>query len=132
MAVSEVERERKRRAGLVARATAGPLLESAYWRARPALEPGLQLRQAAVLADGEFEAGYVLKRPGGGADLPISMLVATALTKADGARSLGEIVVATAAEMGLADATTLAEPVAAAFRILYIDGTVRELRGIES
>jgi hypothetical protein len=130
-AVAEVERERKRRAGVIARATAGVLFEAAYWQARPALEPGLQLRRAAVLADGEFEAGYVLKRPGA-ADLPISTLVATALTKADGARSLGEIAAATAAEMGIGDPTPIAEPVAAAFRILYIDGTVRALEGIES
>jgi hypothetical protein len=131
-AVADVESERRRRAGVIARATPGVLFESAYWRARPALEPGLQLRRAAVLADGEFEAGYVLKRPDGAVDLPISTLVATALTMADGVRSLGEIAAATAADLAIAEAGAIAEPVAAAFRILYIDGTVRALEGIES
>jgi hypothetical protein len=129
-AVAEVEQERRRRGAAVARASAGALPETAYWRSRPALEPGLELKRAAVLADGEFEPGYVLSRGEREAGLPISTMVATALTKADGTRSMAEIATAAASDLGVA-AELLAEPVASAFRILYIDGTVRSLEGIE-
>ena len=130
-AVAEVERERQRRAGVVARGSAGALAETAFWRSKPALEPGLTLKRAAVLADGEFEPGYVLARGGSETGFPISTMVATALTKADGMQTLAEIATGAAADLGVSP-EALAEPVASAFRILYIDGTVRELRGIEA
>lgn len=129
-AVAEVEEERRRRSALVARASAGPLAESRYWQSVPALEPGLQLQRGAVLADGEFEPGYLLSRRSNDAGIPISTLVATALAKADGARTLADVAAAAASDLGV-DTHTIAEPLATAFRILYIDGMVRELRGIE-
>ena len=60
---------------------------------RPALAPGLELVQTAVLGDGQFERGYAV-RGERRVDLPVSPLVAHLVNRVDGSggqRSVGEL-----------------------------------------
>ncbi len=119
-AVSRVQSERSRRIGEMKAATS--LAMSA-----PALEPGLKLERAAVLGDGVFEPGYLLKRNAGDPGTPVSGLVTAALAQADGTATIAAICQALAEDTG-AGVSTVTRAVENAFRLLYIDGIVRELR----
>ena len=94
----------------------------------PALEPGLKLEQAAVLGEGQFEPGYLLRRDTGDPGTPVSGVVAAALARADGTSTIEAIAAAVAEGSNREVAATITETVVAAFRILYVDGIVRELR----
>jgi hypothetical protein len=93
----------------------------------PALEPGLKLERAAVLGDGVFEPGYLLKRNAGDPGTPVSGLIAGALAKADGVTTIAAICDALASSTG-ANPAAVGQAVESAFRLLYIDGIVREMR----
>lgn len=129
-AVHLVQEERDRRSLAAARALRGEPAASAFWRAIPALEPGLRIEQGAVLAGAAFEDGYLLKRGENEPGTPVSTLVAHALARSDGRSAIAAIAESIAAEAGI-PGDQLAAPLTAAFRILYVEGIVREMRGIE-
>ena len=70
-------------------------------QARPGLAPRLVLARAAVLGEGRFEWGYVV-RGGGRVDLPVSALVAHLVHRADGQRTVDDIAAGIASENGVA------------------------------
>jgi hypothetical protein len=97
--------------------------------AAPALERGLKLEEAAVLGDGVFEPGYLLRRNVNDAGTPVSSVVAAALAKADGANTVSSIAASLAEGTDDGTSATIERAIESAFRILYVDGIVRELRG---
>ena len=88
-----------------------------------------------MLEGDEFRWGAVLtseQRPEG---TPLSVPIARLLATADGRASVAELIARIADEAGLTNAaarSTLTEQLAAAAGILYVDGAIEELGGLDS
>ena len=127
--VRAVEAERAERRAALDRA--GP---AAIAAAAPRLAAGAKVERKPVLEGDEFRWGAVLtseQRPEGA---PLSVPVARLLAAADGRASVAELSARIAAEAGVTDAaarTTLTEQLAAAAGILYVDGAIEELGGLD-
>jgi flavin-dependent dehydrogenase len=125
--VRSVEDERARRRMQVEAAMTGPdPAARPILAAVPELAPDAELQRKPVLGEGEFEWGYALVRPGQ-ADVPLSGLIAVALSLVDGQRTVGQIAEEVAKRAGTPQA---ASPVVSAFGILYTDGALANLRGV--
>ncbi len=99
-------------------------------RAVPCLAAGVQVERKPVLAKGEFVWGDVLVSAGYPEGTPCSGLVASLVSLIDGATSIGALL-ATLGEGREAGERALIERSAlATLQILYVDGTITDLRGL--
>ena len=126
--VRAVEAERAARRARVERA--GPAAVAA---AVPRLAPGVRAERRPVLEGDEFRWGAVLAgghRPEGA---PLSLPVARMVALADGRASVADLAARIAADAGLAapDRVRLTGQLAAAAGILYADGAIEDLAGLE-
>ncbi|HSF34166.1 MAG TPA: NAD(P)/FAD-dependent oxidoreductase [Candidatus Tectomicrobia bacterium] len=99
-------------------------------RAVPCLAAGVQVERKPVLAKGEFVWGDVLVTAGYPEGTPCSGLVARLVSLIDGATSIGALLATLgegreAGERGLIERSALAT-----LQILYVDGTITDLRGL--
>jgi flavin-dependent dehydrogenase len=128
--VREVEGDRADRRARLDRLQAGPgaplvhLLQTV-----PRLAPGVRVQRKPVLAEGEFTWGDVLITAGYPEGLPCSRLVAGLVAGVDGRATVAEILGRLGPAGGEAGRLA-AEGALMALQILYLDGTVAELRDI--
>jgi hypothetical protein len=94
----------------------------------PVLAPGVTVTREPVLGEGEFVWGEVVRVPGRWEAVPVSAAVASVLRALDGGATLEKVVTALANGMSQEAAGALARFAAEAVRILFVDGTISELR----
>jgi hypothetical protein len=94
----------------------------------PRLADGVSVQRQPVIAAGEFIWGDVLVTAGYPEGLPCSRLVAHMVERMDGQRSLAELLHGLLAPGDRAQREHMATTALAAFEILYIDGTIAEVR----
>ncbi len=129
--VRAVELERAAHQAQIEAALSEPdITQSTLYRAVPRLRPGVKVERKPVLADGEFVWGYVLITEGHPEGLPCSGLVATLVSLVDGRASVAELLDALCRGADAAQIPQIGRSALAALRILYIDGTIEELRGL--
>jgi FAD-dependent halogenase len=126
-----VESERAaRRARLAAVLNQTTPHHTMLYRAVPRLAAGAQVERKPVLAKGEFVWGEVLVTAGYPEGTPCSSLVARLVSLIDGDTSIGALL-ATLGEGREAGERALIERSAlATLQILYVDGTIADLRGL--
>ena len=126
--VRAVEDERaRRRAQLQA---SSPLAIAA---SVPILDPDERIERKPTLERDSFEWGFVLTSEGRPEGAPVSVPVARLLRGADGNSTIGQIVdqMAVEAHLNPGQRQQLLEQMVVAVGILYVDGAVEELRGLE-
>ncbi|MXW23282.1 MAG: NAD(P)/FAD-dependent oxidoreductase [Chloroflexi bacterium] len=126
--VRAVEEERaRRRAQLQA---TSPLAIAAF---APVLDPDERVERKPTLERDSFEWGFVLTSEGRPEGAPISVPVARLLRGADGQATIGQIVdqMAVEARLNPGQRQQLLEQMVVAVGILYVDGAVEELRGLD-
>jgi hypothetical protein len=94
----------------------------------PRLADGVSVQRQPVIAAGEFIWSDVLVTAGYPEGLPCSRLVAHMVAHMDGQRSLAELLQCLLATGDTAQREHMATTALAAFEILYIDGTIAEIR----
>ena len=97
-------------------------------QAVPALHAGAKLTNEAVLGDGEFVPGTVLRIPGRSEETPLSGFVARLVALIDGRRTLAEIAAAIDPGGDAERSAAVVANIANAARILYVDGAIESLR----
>jgi Tryptophan halogenase len=129
--VRSVESERAaRRSQLASALSHTDLRRTALHRAVPRLAAGIHVERKPVLAKGEFVWGDVLVTAGYPEGTPCSGLVARLVSLIDGDTSIGALL-ATLGEGRAAGERALIERSAlATLQILYVDGTIADLRGL--
>lgn len=129
--VTAIEAERRRRHAEMERAAAEPDGDSwAMREAVPVPAAGTRIERRPVLADGEFEWGYVLVSPEQPDGVEVSVLVATVMSLVDGHRHMSDILEEVADRVPAAQREAAVEAAAAALQILYVDGTIAGMRGL--
>ena len=96
----------------------------------PRLTPRARLERKPMLSGGEFQWGYVLTTPDRPEGIECSELVAVALSRMDGAATVGQIITRMQESSNPAQQAQIEESVVAALEILYVDGVIEELTGI--
>ena len=126
--VRAVEDERARR-----RAQLGASSPLAIAASVPVLDPDERVERKPTLERDSFEWGFVLTSEGRPEGAPISVPVARLLRGADGNATIGQIVdqMAVEARLNPGPRQQLLEQMVVAVGILYVDGAVEELRGLE-
>ena len=129
--VRTVERERAgRRERLEAiRLRDGDKLSSLY-NAVPFLAPSVKVERKPVIADGEFQWGYVITTSGRPEGIPCSGLVARMVSLIDGRTPVSEILTVLHGSGNQVQSDQLAQSAMAALQILYVDGTIEDLHGL--
>jgi hypothetical protein len=97
----------------------------------PQLAPGVTVQRKPILAAGEFVWGYVLTTAGYPEGTPCSSLVATLVAGIDGRTSVAELLARLCADKDAAQTAQIAASVLTALQILYIDGTIADLHGLQ-
>ncbi len=122
--VRTVEAERRaRRACLEASQAALP-------QAVPRLAADVAIRRKPVIAAGEFVWGDVLITAGYPEGLPCSRMVAILVAMIDGRRSVAELLGTLCEGQEAKQSQQIAASAFATLRLLYVDGTIAELRGV--
>jgi flavin-dependent dehydrogenase len=103
---------------------------AALYQAMPQLAPGVTVQRKPVLAAGEFVWGAVLITAGYPEGLPCSSLVAQVVTMLDGQTSIATVIEQCCATQHPEQAATIATHVVATLQLLYVDGTIAELKGL--
>ena len=93
----------------------------------PRLSPGVVIERRPVLGQGEFAWGQVITSPGQPQSIPCSSLVALLVSLIDGETPVAGILDAMCRDR---DAGQIRESAVAALGILYVDGSIDELRGL--
>jgi flavin-dependent dehydrogenase len=125
-----VESERAaRRAKLAAVLNPTDTQRTALYRAVPRLDTGIKVKRTTVLAEGEFVWGYVLCTTGYPEGTPCSGLVARLVSLIDGVTSVGALLAKLGEGREAAERALIERSALAALQILYVDGTIADLRG---
>jgi hypothetical protein len=95
----------------------------------PERDPRASVRVQPVLGPGEFVRGHVLVTDDHPEGSPVSAFVARLIGLADSRRDVRAMVEALAAETGRSPAA-LTGQVITAVGILYVDGAIKDLRGL--
>jgi flavin-dependent dehydrogenase len=128
--VSQVEFERSRRHAQFEAAVAQPRSSAEnLHNLIPCLAAGGRLEHKPIVANGEFQWGYVLTTPGRLEGIECSDLVAVLLSRIDGRTSVGELVTKLQEGSNEAQRRQVEHGVLSALQVLYIDGAISELRG---
>ena len=125
--VRAVERARAERA---AHLPLDALTQYALLAAVPRLAPGAVLERKPVVAEGEFVWGHVLTTPDRPEGLPCSGLVGALVSHIDGRATVADILAAVCEPYPEPQRPQVAAAALNALRILYIDGTIDDLRGV--
>ena len=125
----EGEREGRRARLESARLQSDSVLTSLY-NAVPLLAPGIRIERKPVIADGEFEWGYVLTTSGRPEGIPCSGLVAKMVALMDGRTSVSEILTGLGGDRHRIQGAQIDHSVMAALQILYVDGAIEDLQGL--
>jgi hypothetical protein len=94
----------------------------------PRLDTGIKVKRTTVLAEGEFVWGYVLCTTGYPEGTPCSGLVARLVSLIDGVTSVGALLAKLGEGREAAERALIERNVLAALQILYVDGTIADLR----
>ena len=112
-----------------ARLQSDGVLTSLY-NAVPLLAPGIRIERKPVIADGEFEWGYVLTTSGRPEGIPCSGLVAKMVALMDGRTSVSELLTVLRGDKYQVQSGQIDHSVIAALQILYVDGAIEDLQGL--
>ena len=96
--------------------------------ARPCILPGARVERKPVPGDGVFDWGYVLVTQGHPEGLPCSNLVVSLVAMIDGNATVADLLSSLAGEVDVSQREQLLSDVISTLRILYVDGTIWELR----
>ena len=128
--VRSMEAERvARRAQLATILNQTDIQRTTLYRLLPRLDAGVKVERQPILAEGEFVWGYVLRTAGYPEGIPCSGLVARLVSLIDGDTSVGALVAKLGEGREAAERALIERHVLAAVQILYVDGTIGELRG---
>jgi hypothetical protein len=105
-------------------------IASGLRRAVPRLADGVGALRKPVIGQGQFEWGYVVTTPGHPEGTACSGLVATLVHLIDGAASVADLHAKLAEGLDAPQAAQVESTIAAALRILYVEGAVVELEGL--
>ena len=127
-----VESERAaRRARLAAALGRGDIRQTTLYRSVPGLADGVRVERKPVLAAGEFVWGHVLTTAGYPEGTPCSRPVASLVALIDGHTPVAELLVKLCqGREALPEGAQLAHAALTALQILYVDGTIADLRGL--
>ncbi|MSQ12165.1 MAG: NAD(P)/FAD-dependent oxidoreductase [Dehalococcoidia bacterium] len=128
-AVQQEQVQRRERLALLRRhpdITRNPL-----YRAVPCLAEGVQLQRKPVVAEGEFAWGDVLVTAGHPEGTPASALVAKLVSLIDGKTPFNEIAAKMQMKRDPLQDAQIELMALGALHVLYVDGTVAEIKGIE-
>ncbi len=95
---------------------------------KPVMRPGVRVERKPVAGDGAFEWGFALITEGHPEGLPCSDLVARLVAMLDGEASVSHILNKLAAEVEPSQQPQLLSSVLSTLQILYVDGTIEDLR----
>jgi hypothetical protein len=95
----------------------------------PCLGAGVKVERQPILAEGEFVWGYVLRTDGYPEGIPCSALVAGLVSGIDGATSLAALAGRLGNGRQASERAVIERHMLAALQILYIDGTIADVRG---
>ena len=118
-----------RRAQLATILNQTDIQRTTLYRLLPRLAAGVKVERQPILAEGEFVWGYVLRTAGYPEGIPCSGLVARLVSLIDGDTSVGALVAKLGEGREAAERALIERHVLAALQILYVDGTIGELRG---
>jgi 2-polyprenyl-6-methoxyphenol hydroxylase-like FAD-dependent oxidoreductase len=128
--VTQVEFERSRRKVRFETAVAQPRTSpDSLYNLVPGLGSGGRLERRPILADGEFQWGYVLTTPTRPEGIECSDLVAVLLSRIDGRTTVGELVAKLQEGCHENQRGQVERSVLSALQVLYVDGAISELRG---
>ncbi len=97
----------------------------------PVLADDVRIEQMPVLGEGEFTWGNVVTAPGRSDHPPVSALVQRIIEAIDGQKTAGTIGEQIADGLGAERHERLLEAAVRAIEILYVDGLIAELHGLE-
>ncbi len=125
-----VESERvARRAQLATMLNQTDMQRTKLYRLVPRLDAGVKVERQPILAEGEFVWGYVLRTAGYPEGIPCSGLVERLVSLIDGDTSVGALVAKLGDGREASERALIERNVLAALQILYVDGTIADLRG---
>lgn len=128
-AVRSVETDRAARQARIARWLAAPQSDTPpIYRMTPRLHPGVRVERKPVAGDGEFQWGYALITASHPEGLPCSGLVAALVSRIDGQTSVAALLEQLAAGLEDEHRERAVASVLSALQILYVDGTIGEMR----
>ncbi|MCH7713779.1 MAG: FAD-dependent oxidoreductase [Chloroflexi bacterium] len=133
--VKAVEDERAfRRAKLEAALDQTDGKEPAIYQAVPCLSPEVSIERQPVLGEGEFVWGQVITSGGGssgnGQSTPCSPLVAMLVSQIDGVTPVADLLAGLVQGRDENQAAQIAQSVLTALQILYVDGSIEEMKGL--
>ena len=96
----------------------------------PRLAPEIEVQRKAVLGQGEFVWGHVLTTISHPEGTPCSPLVAGLAALIDGHTSVDELIATMRSQGNAGQPPQIEQSVLATLEILYVDGTVAELKGL--
>ena len=128
--IRQVEAERVQRGEWFTRSVAAVSTPAALLAVIPVLAAEARVEPRPVLADGEFVMGHVLITAGYPEGTPTSPFVAALVSRLDGRTTLGAILGDFLAAGASNEDGRLEQTLLNALRILYVDGTVTEMRGL--
>ncbi|MBM3946178.1 MAG: NAD(P)/FAD-dependent oxidoreductase, partial [SAR202 cluster bacterium] len=130
-AVRTVEAQQKERGNRLAASRVHPdITRNPLYSAVPTLAERVTVERTPVIAEGEFAWGHVLRTPGHPEGLPCSPLVAELVSRIDGKTPVSKLVTDLRAGIGDVQGAQLELSAIASLHVLYVDGTIAELRGI--
>jgi flavin-dependent dehydrogenase len=100
-----------------------------FYQTVPGLDAGVKVERQPILAEGEFVWGYVLRTAGYPEGIPCSSLIARLVSLIDGATSVGALVAKLGDGREASERALIERHVLTALQILYVDGTIADLRG---
>ena len=108
--------------------------EPAIYQAVPRLSPEVSIERHPMLGEGEFVWGQVItSRSGSGDDsqsTPCSPLVAMLLSQIDGVTPVADLLAGLAQGRDENQAAQITQNSMAALQILYVDGSIKEMKGL--
>ena len=113
--------------------------DPAIYQAVPCLAPEVSIERQPVLGEGEFVWGQVITTGGGPAgdppsdsqNTPCSPLVAMLVSQIDGETPVADLLAGLVQGRDETQAAQIAENILAALQILYVDGSIQELKGLK-
>lgn len=127
--VSQVEGERaQRQSDLWAFLDPGGSMHHTFYTAVPSLADGVAVVGKPVLGEGRFDWGYVIVTPSQAEGTPCSGLVAEVVSAIDGHTPVRGLIAKLQERRDSSAAPIIEQTVVSAVQILYVDGTVSELR----
>lgn len=108
--------------------------EPAIYNSVPRLSPEVTIERQPVLGEGEFVWGQVITSgnglPGSGQSTPCSPLVAMLVSQIDGITTVSDLLAGLVQGLDENHAAQIIQSSLAALRILYIDGSIQEMKGL--